>query len=66
MLPRHVRKIRDVSAKTPAAANLRIKALQAMFSWAVKAEEIPHNPTLGVKKMSYVSRGFATATSDEI
>jgi integrase len=66
MQARHVRKIRDEILETPAAANLRVKALKAMFAWAVEEEEAPHDPTLGVKKIRYVTRGHNTASADEI
>jgi integrase len=68
MASRHVRKIRDDDevAGKPAAANLRLKALKAMFAWAVEEEEAPHDPTIGVKKVSYAERGHHTATADEI
>lgn len=49
-----------------AAANQRIKALRAMFSWANEAEETTVNPTLGVKKLKYASSGHHTWTVDEI
>jgi integrase/recombinase XerD len=38
MAPRHIRRIRDAKIDTPAAANQRIKALRALFSWANEAE----------------------------
>jgi integrase/recombinase XerD len=66
MAPRHVRIIRDARIETPAAANQRVKALRAMFSWANEAEETTVNPTLGVKKLKYVSNGHHTWTADEI
>lgn len=68
MLSRHVRKIRDDDAVAgkPAAANQRLKALKALFAWAVEEEEAPHDPTLGVKKIKYLERGYHTATADEI
>lgn len=66
MAPRHVRSIRDARIKTPAAANQRVKALRAMFSWANEAEETTVNPTLGVKKLKYVSAGHHTWTAEEI
>lgn len=66
MAPRHVRRIRDAKIETPAAANQRVKALRAMFSWANEAEETTVNPTLGVKKLKYVSEGHHTWTAEEI
>ncbi len=66
MAPRHVRKIRDAKIATPAAANQRVKALRAMFSWANEAEETTVNPTVGVKKLKYASKGHHTWTVEEI
>jgi integrase/recombinase XerD len=66
MAPRHVRKIRDTKIATPAAANQRVKALRAMFSWANEAEETTVNPTIGVKKLKYASAGHHTWTVEEI
>jgi len=66
MQARHVRRIRDAKTKTPAAANQRVKALRAMFSWANEAEETTVNPTIGVKKLKYASTGHHTWTAEEI
>jgi integrase/recombinase XerD len=66
MAPRHVRRIRDAKIDTPAAANQRIKALRALFSWANEAEETTVNPTVGVKKLKYVKRGHHSWTPEEI
>lgn len=66
MAPRHVRKIRDEKRETPAAANQRLKALRALFSWGNEAEETTVNPTLGVKSIRYASTGHHTWTPDEI
>jgi integrase/recombinase XerD len=66
MAARHVRKIRDAKIATPAAANQRVKALRALFSWGNEAEETTVNPTLGVKKIKYLSDGHHTWTPAEI
>jgi integrase/recombinase XerD len=66
MQARHVRRIRDAKAETPAAANQRVKALRALFSWANEAEETTVNPTIGVKKLKYRSDGHHTWTDEEI
>jgi integrase/recombinase XerD len=66
MAARHVRKIRDAKIETPAAANQRVKALRALFSWGNEAEETTVNPTLGVKKIKYLSDGHHTWTPAEI
>ncbi|CCE08065.1 Phage integrase family protein [Bradyrhizobium sp. STM 3843] len=66
MEPRHVRKMRDAKAATPAAANQLLKALRALFSWANEAEETTVNPTINVKKLRYRSDGHHTWTDEEI
>lgn len=66
MQPRHVRRIRDAKIETPAAANQRVKALRALFSWANEAEETTVNPTIGIKKLKYKSDGHHTWTDEEI
>lgn len=65
MQARHVRKLRDELASTPAAANQRIKALRALFNWANEAGETAVNPTLGVKRLKYASDGHHTWSEDE-
>jgi integrase/recombinase XerD len=40
--------------------------LRAMFSWANEAEQTSVNPTIGVKKLKYVSAGHHTWTAEEI
>jgi integrase len=54
MLPRHVRKLRDELTGKPGAANMRLKALKALFAWAMEEDEAQHDPTMGVKKIKYV------------
>ncbi|MCW1996601.1 tyrosine-type recombinase/integrase [Bradyrhizobium diazoefficiens] len=66
MQARHVRRLRDAKAEMPAAANQRLKALRALFSWAIEAEETKVNPTIGVKKLRYQSNGHHTWTNEEI
>jgi integrase/recombinase XerD len=66
MQPRHVRKMRDAKAATPAAANQLLKALRPLFSWANEAEETTVNPTIDVKKIKYQSDGHHTWTEEEI
>ncbi|OSI33025.1 tyrosine-type recombinase/integrase [Bradyrhizobium canariense] len=62
----HVRRLRDAKAETPAAANQRVKALRALFSWANEADETTVNPTIGVKKLQYRSEGHHTWSDEEI
>lgn len=64
--PKHVRRLRDELENAPVVANKRLKALRALFAWAVEEEAAPHDPTLGVKPVKYVSSGFHSWTLDEI
>ena len=66
MQPRHVRAIRDEIFETPGAANTRLKALRALFQWAVEADQAPHDPTRDVKRIAYVTKGHHSWTLDEI
>jgi site-specific recombinase XerD len=66
METRHVRKIRNEKEEFPAAANMRMKALRAMFSWANEEEVTSINPCLGVKNIKYVAKPHHTWTEDEI
>jgi integrase len=66
MMPRHVRKIRDERSDMLGAANIRLKALRALFAWATEAEECENNPTIGVKKICYVTNEYHTWTAEEI
>jgi integrase/recombinase XerD len=66
MASKHVRRLRDELRSTPAAANARVKALKALFVWANEEEHVEHDPTIGVKKVKYATRGFHSWTADEI
>jgi integrase/recombinase XerD len=66
MQAKHVRNLRDEKAGTPAVANERLKALRALFRWAVEAEEAPHDPTRDVRAIPYSSEGHHSWTLDEV
>src|SRR5260370_4966812 len=66
MVPRHSRKIRDERSDMLGAANIRLKALRALFACATEAEECENNPTIGVKKICYVTNEYHTWTAEEI
>jgi len=42
--------LRDTLAKTPGAASQAVRALGALFAWAVENEKLGDNPAKGVKK----------------
>jgi hypothetical protein len=66
MQPRHVRQLRDDLAESPGAANTRLKALRALFRWAVEAEAAPHDPTRDVHLIRYASKGFHCGRSKRL
>lgn len=65
MEPKHVRDLLD-EKPGPESANGVLKALRALFEWAVKAELATTNPAKDVPKIAYKSDGFHTWTSDEV
>ena len=65
MEPRHVRTLRDEKAG-PEAANGILKALRALFAWAVATELASTNPAKSVPKVRYKTHGFHTWTIDEV
>jgi integrase/recombinase XerD len=62
--PSHVRMLRDELDSN--ASNHRLKALRAMFKWAVEARLADQNPTLGVERAKVTSEGYHSWTEDEI
>ena len=65
MKPEHIRALRD-EKPTPDGSNMRLKALRALFKWAVEAKEAPHNPAKEVAMVATNSDGYHTWTEDEI
>jgi integrase len=66
MQPRHVKRLRDEKADKPGAARNRLKALQALFRWAVEEDLAPHNPTIGVQPIALKSKSHHAWTVEEI
>jgi integrase/recombinase XerD len=66
MQGKHVRKLRDELADRPGAARNRLKALRALFRWAIEADEAPHDPTRDVKAIAYATKGHHTWTLEEV
>src|SRR5205807_2057215 len=54
MEPKHIRRLRDQLAKFPGASRNRLKALKALFRWAVEVGEAPHDLTRDVQLISYM------------
>ena len=67
MEPHHVRRVRDVKAtEYPEAANGRVKALRALFSWAVEAGYAKSNPAREVPLLPGDPDGIYTWTIEDV
>jgi integrase len=66
MQGKHVRMLRDEKANFPGAARNRLKALRALFQWAVEADEAPQDPTRDVKAIPYASKGHHSWSLEEV
>ncbi|MGU3496399.1 tyrosine recombinase XerC [Xanthobacteraceae bacterium A53D] len=66
MEPKHVRHLREELSDRPGVANQRLKALRAMFSWAVEAGELAVNPARDIKLIRYKSNGHHSWTIEEV
>lgn len=66
--PKHVRRIRDLKAEKPEAANGLVKALRAIFAWAVSpgVELAKQNPARDVPYICSMSGGYHSWTDAEI
>ncbi len=62
----NVRKLRDMRADAPEAANFGLKQISALFSWAVKEEHAKVNPAEGVERIANASEGFYTWTEQDV
>jgi integrase len=56
--PKHVLKLRDHHASTPAAANNLVKALSAMVTWAIPRDWRSTNPCAHIRKLK-IGEGYA-------
>lgn len=65
---KHVRRMRDLKAEKPEAANGRVKALRAVFAWAVQlgVDLATHNPARDVPYIDSKSEGFHSWTDAEV
>jgi integrase/recombinase XerD len=66
MEPKHVRELRDEKADKPGAANERLKALHALFRFAVEAQHVTHDPTRDVALIKYRTRGHPSWTLEDV
>jgi integrase len=62
----HVRKLRDMKADTPEAANFRLKQISALFSWAIKNDLATINPAEKLEKLGGGSEGYYTWTDQDV
>ena len=62
----HVRKLRDMKADTPEAANFRLKQISALFTWAIKNDLASSNPAEKLEKLGGGSEGFYTWTDQDV
>ena len=51
MTPKAVRVLRDRKAGAPEAANGRVKAIRAVFSWALEEEHVALNPAREIRRI---------------
>jgi integrase len=65
---KHVRRMRDLKADKPQAANSRVKALRAVFAWAVLpgVELADHNPAKDVPYTEAKGDGHHSWTDEEV
>jgi len=66
MQSKNVRKLRDEKTSKPAAARNRVKALRALFRWAVEEGLAPLDPTSGVRFIPYLTKGYHTWSLEEV
>ena len=66
MQAKHVRQLRDEKADKPGAARNRLKALRALFRWAIENDLAPHDPTRDIKPIRHATQGHHTWTLEEI
>ena len=64
--PSSVRLLRDRKAGAPEAANIRVKRLRSLFSWAIENNLASNNPARDIKKLKGRKGGFHTWTVDEV
>jgi len=62
---KHVTAIRDTRIDSPGAANNIVKAISALYAWAIEVGEAKVNPCNGIKRLKS-GEGWHTWTLDEI
>ena len=64
--PRHIRKLRDELRDKLGASKTRLKALKALFAWAIENDFVDKNPTSDVKPIHYKTTGYHTWSIEEL
>ncbi len=64
--PRAIRALRDRKLDAPGAANNWLRAMKALFKWAVEADLLTSNPARDVPKVTTVTEGFHSWTVEEV
>ena len=64
--PKNVRALRDEKTGRPGAANLRLKALRALFRWAIEYDFVVDDPTHAVELIRYATEGHHSWTTEEV
>ena len=62
----HVRKLRDLKADRPAAADLLVNTVSGLFNWAIKNDIATVNPAEKLEKLGAATEGHYTWTDDDI
>jgi integrase len=63
---RAVKVLRDRKAKTPEAANARVKAVRRVFEYGLEEHDLDANPARGIRKLPSHSNGHAKWTEEEV
>src|SRR6185503_9804552 len=66
MPSRVIRRIRDLKAETPEAANNWLKSIKALFRWGVAEEYCENDPAKDVPNIKVATEGHHTWTLDEV
>lgn len=66
MQPRHIRRLRDELNKQPVVANLRLKAIKALFKWAMEEDVVTTNPARDIPPLVYATSGHHSWTVEEV
>lgn len=64
--PRDIRNALERRKATPALANNFLKAMSALFKWALEHEHVNADPTVGVKRLKNKSDGFPPWTMEDV